>query len=131
MCHYDTYNLGEKIMPHTIRISDEEMKIVRQAAKTHSRSIAKQVEHWLRLGRATERSSNVSFERVELDLKAQLSIDELTGEEQEAYMEKFNERMGNFTPEIEAAYAKLGDDERNGGLDENDNLVYGSAKILT
>ncbi len=107
-------------MPHTVRISDEEMKIVREAAKTHSRSIAKQVEHWLRLGRATERSSNFSFERVELALKAQLSIDELTGEEQEAYMEKFNERMSNFTPEIEAAYAKLGDEARAVGYFEDE-----------
>jgi len=115
-------------MSHTVRISDEEMQILRNAAKTHSRSIAKQVEHWLCLGRATERSNEFSFERVELALKAQLSIDELSGVEQEAYMKEFNERMINFGPEVEAAYAKLGEDARNVGLDVNNNLVYGSSK---
>ena len=107
-------------MAHTIRISDEEMKILRDAAKIHSRSIAKQVEHWLRLGRAAERSDEYSFERVELALKAQLSIDELTGAEQEAYMKEFHKRMINFGPEIEAAYAKLGDEARAVGYFEDD-----------
>jgi len=107
-------------MAHTIRISDDEMKIVREAAKTHSRSIAKQVEHWLHLGRAMERSNKFSFKRVELALKAQLSIDELTADEQEAYMDKFAQLMENFNPEIEAAFAELGDEARALGYFEDE-----------
>lgn len=43
-------------MAQSIKLSDKEMDILRKEAALSSRSLAGQAEHWLRIGRAIERS---------------------------------------------------------------------------
>lgn len=112
-------------MAHSIKISDDEMAVLRQEAKLSSRSLAGQTEHWLRIGRAIERSPAFNYQRVREALSGLLSPDELNGEEQDVFHEEFrNEMVKPLTPEDEAAFVEYLGKGPSVGLDENDNLIY-------
>lgn len=102
---------------NAIRLSDDLINSVRSEATTMSRSITGQVEHWLRLGRAMERSLAFSYDRVRKALDGKLASRELNDEEDEVYMELFSERMWNPGSEVHAYFAKLGDDIKARDLD--------------
>lgn len=111
-------------MAQSIKLSDKEMDILRKEAALSSRSLAGQAEHWLRIGRAIERSPAFNYQRIRQALTAQLSPDELNGEEQEVFLEEFSDSMWRPSPEMEAFFA---DRRRRGvgvGLDEKGNLVH-------
>lgn len=108
----------------SIKIPAAEMARVRAEAALQSRSVSGQAAHWLRLGQAFERDPMVGYSRVERALKAQLSLDELTGEEQEEYFDKFAEAMRHPSEEDQAAFQKAVNHLGAVGLDENDGLVY-------
>jgi hypothetical protein len=50
-------------MAQSVKIADEEMEIVRKESAVQSRSIAGQIAHWLRIGRAIERSPTFDYAR--------------------------------------------------------------------
>lgn len=51
-------------MPAAIKLSDQFVDLARGEGQVMGRSIAGQVEHWARLGRAVERSPGFAYERV-------------------------------------------------------------------
>ncbi len=113
-------------MAQTIKISDREANILRMEAPLFSRSIAGQAEHWLRIGRAIERSPNFNYQRIQEALSAEISPDELSAEEGEVYLDEFMETLSQVTPEQEAFFADRRKKGLGVGMDENDNIVYQS-----
>lgn len=106
---------------HAVKISAPEMAHLRAAAEHHSRSIAGQAEHWLRLGRAVEADPRFGFARVDQALRGLLKVDELSEAEQDLYFDQLP-----YQPTSEAvvkAYADLGAEPDSWGMDEQGNLV--------
>lgn len=76
-------------------------------------------------GNATSRApdANIESHRVKQALKAQLSVDELSWVEQEAYFEKLEEAMWNPTQDERAAFVEAVMKPAAVGLDKNDRIV--------
>lgn len=51
-------------MAQSIKISDELMTEVRQEAELQGRTLAAQLEHWVRIGKAIEMSKNFSYAQI-------------------------------------------------------------------
>jgi len=51
-------------MAQSIKLGDDIMKIVRRESELQSRSIAGQIAHWVRIGRAIEKSGNFDHARI-------------------------------------------------------------------
>lgn len=105
-----------------VRLSEELIAEVRREAATMSRSIAGQVEHWLRIGRIAEKSPGFSYERVRAALQAEYAYDDLSAEEQEAYLVEQGELMenpaavmGGFFDDMRARHEADGVDTKNLG----------------
>ncbi|MEO1019388.1 MAG: hypothetical protein AAFY56_17105 [Pseudomonadota bacterium] len=91
-------------MAQSIKISDEEMEVVRREAKLASRSIAGQITYWMRIGRSIERSPQFTYAHIRDALEGGRSPDTLTGEEQEVYMEDLLATAADPTPEQQAFF---------------------------
>ena len=112
-------------MNHAVRISEPEMKELRKAAQINSRSIAGQAEHWMRIGRAVERDPGVAYSRIERALRGlqPLDLDSLGADEQEAFLDRFEDAALAPTPAQRAFYAEM---KRKGGIvgmDKDGNLI--------
>lgn len=115
-------------MARSVKISDEEMKFLREEATLASRSIAGQVEHWLRIGRAIERSPSFSYQRIRDALQGQVSPDDLGAEEQEVFFEELAGDMWKQpSEESKAAFVHHLGKGTLVGLDDEGNLMYGSS----
>ena len=115
-------------MGQSIKISDEEMELVRREAKLSSRSIAGQITHWIRIGRSIERSPEFSYADVRAALQARLSPDELTGEEQEVYVEDLLLAASEPTSEQKAFFRERRKKGLGVGLGPDGELVEPSRK---
>jgi len=72
------------------------------------RSIAGQVEHWARLGRAVERSSTFGYERIRSVLSARQSFDDLTADEQAVALAELDAHLEELPRDDDATFfAKL------------------------
>ena len=116
-------------MSQAVKISDIEMKALRDAARVNSRSISGQAEHWLRIGRALERDPQVGYSRVEMALRGlePLSLDTLA----EAGQDDFIQAMAD-APATTAEDDFWRDRQRRGvgvGLDDKDRLVFGTPAV--
>lgn len=69
-------------MPAAIKLSDQFVDLARGEGRVMGRSIAGQVEHWARLGRAVEHAPGFGYERIRAVLSAQASFDALSTDEQ-------------------------------------------------
>src|ERR1700675_1686613 len=102
-------------MPSAIKLSPEFVDLARGEGRVMGRSIAGQVEHWARLGRAVERAPGFAYERVHAALSAQTSVDDLTADEQgvalaelEDYLEHLpRDRDARFFAKLRAAHAPV------------------------
>ena len=99
-------------MPQTVRLPDSEMADIRREAARQSRSLAGQIVHWVRIGRAMERSARFEHARVQAALDGRLSPDRLSGEEQEAWADGLDAALDDLgaDPAVAGAYAALADD---------------------
>jgi hypothetical protein len=71
-----------------------------------------------------------TVERIEQALKAQLSVDELSGAEQEAYFDKLEEAMWTPTQDERVAFTAVVMNPGAVGLDENDRIVAIPTSLL-
>ena len=111
-------------MSQSIKISDEEMNLVRPAAKLHSRSVAGQVEHWLRIGRAIEQSKFFSYQNIKNALLGLKNVDDLSLEEQEVYFQELDKGMWESPTEAEQTEFKRSLGNRSlYGLDESGKII--------
>ena len=77
----------------SVKIADDLIAILRDDAERESRSLAGQVEHYIRIGRAIARSPDYDHHRVEDALSGGMEIHELSLEEQEAFFAEFASLM--------------------------------------
>lgn len=115
-------------MGQAVKISDEEMQAVREAAQLHSRSIAAQAEHWIRIGRAVERDPRFGIVQIEEALRGLRSVDSLSGDQQESFLDRLGDQLHEPSP---AQHAFWTDRQRRGlgvGLDEAGRVVRPPAR---
>ncbi len=93
-------------MARSVKLSDQVMDIVRREAKIHNRSIAEQVTHWVRIGRAIETSGKFDHNRIRAALAGELSASVLTEEEATIWLDDFVEKMGASGPSEEAFFER-------------------------
>lgn len=115
-------------MSSAVKISEATMIALRDNAVLQSRSISGQAEHWLRLGQAFERDPRFGYARVEEALQGLVAPMELTDDEQEKYFDRLGESYGEPSPTEDAFFAEMNRRGEGVGLDENNNLVYGTSE---
>ena len=96
-------------MAHTVKLPSIAVEQAREEAARQSRSLSAQVTHWMRIGRALERSQRFSTLRVQTVLEGQASPDTLTAEEQAVWFDAFHGDLADLPalPGIKGAYAAL------------------------
>lgn len=92
-------------MSHAVKVSEREMDALRDAAARHSRSIAGQAEHWMRLGRLVERSPGFNFQAADQALKR---LDEGGADGMDAEFEGLMLASEFFDDQAVKGYAALG-----------------------
>ena len=110
-------------MVATLKIAEEEMVHLRYAAKLHSRSLAGQAAHWMRLGRAVESAPDMTLNRVELALKGLLDVTQLNDADLGVFLDKMDGPTNNPPAGDEAIFTAIRRDWEGFSLDENDNLI--------
>lgn len=113
-------------MAQSVKLSDDVMAAVRREAELHSRSVAGQITHWLRLGRAIEQSGVYDHARVTAALDGRLDTVELQGEEAVAWLDAFTEKMAAPSAGEQDFFAKRQKLGSGVGLDPAGNLVHAS-----
>ncbi|MEQ5872529.1 hypothetical protein J4E08_21955 [Sagittula sp. NFXS13] len=111
-------------MAQSVKLADEIMALVRREADLHSRSVAGQITHWLKIGRAIEHSGSYDYARITAALQGQLDTKDLHDGEEAAWLDAFIEKMGEASQAEEAFYAKRQAIGLGVGLDAGGNLVY-------
>jgi len=111
-------------MAQSIKLSDDIMRIVRRESELQSRSIAGQIAHWVRIGRAIEKSGNFDHARINVALAGEIESTELTDEEKDVWLDSFVEKMGQPGADEEAFFARRRQLGLGVGLDEAGNLVH-------
>lgn len=113
-------------MSAAVKISYTELAILRETAELQNRSISGQAEHWLRLGRAFEKNPNVGYTRVQEALKGLRSVDDLSNEEQEEYLDRFDQLLSAPSEEMNAFFKDRQERGLGVGMDDAGNIVYAS-----
>ena len=111
-------------MAQSVKLSDEIMALVRREAELHSRSVAGQITHWLKIGRAIERSGSFDHARITAALEGRLDSTGLSEEEEAAWLDAFTEKMGRPSEVEDALHARRQALGRGVGLDAGGNLVH-------
>ncbi len=114
-------------MAQSIKLGDDIMKIVRRESELQSRSIAGQIAHWVRIGRAIEKSGNFDHARITAALAGDIETTELTDEEKDVWLDGFVEKMGQPGADENAFFARRRQPGLGVGLDEAGNLVRETA----
>jgi hypothetical protein len=111
-------------MAQSVKLADDVMAVVRREAELHSRSVAGQITHWVRIGRAIEQSGTYDHARVTAALNGRLDTVELREEEAIAWLDAFAEKMSSPSPTEQEFFAKRRKLGRGVGLDAGGNLIY-------
>lgn len=93
-------------MAQSIKLSDDVMALVREESALQSRSVAGQIAHWIRIGRAIEQSGNFDYRRIRAALEASLAPEELTAEEHEVWLDAFGEQLAKPSTKARAFFAR-------------------------
>mgnify|MGYP001404865332 CR=1 FL=1 len=110
-------------MAQSVKLADEIMALVRREAELNSRSVAGQITHWLKIGRAIEHSGRFDYARITAALEGRLETTGLREDEEAAWLEAFTEKMGQPSEAEEAFFARRRALGRGVGLDAGGNLV--------
>lgn len=110
-------------MAQSVKLSDDIMRSVRHESELQSRSVAGQITHWLRIGRAIEKSGNFDHARIAAALAGDLPTNTLTDEEKDVWLDSFVEKMGQPGPGEEEHFAQRRQLGLGVGLDAGGNLV--------
>jgi len=116
-------------MSAAVKLSDDTIAVLRDAAQVHSRSMSGQAEYWIKLGRAVERDPAFGYTRVETALRGlePIAIDSIDEREQEELI--LGMARVRATPQ-EGDYWRSRRERGVGvGLDGNDELVYGARAV--
>ena len=114
-------------MAKSVKIADDVMALVRRESALQSRSIAGQIAHWIRIGRAIERSDTFDYQRIRAALEASLSPDDLSADEQEVWFSEFADAMTEATEQELAFFAERRKLGRGVGLNDAGELIHQEA----
>jgi len=115
-------------MAQSVKLGDDVMALVRRESELQSRSVAGQITHWLRIGRAIEKSGTVDHARITAALAGELETASLTNDEKDLWLDGFTERMSQPGPQEEAFFARRRQLGLGVGLDAGGNLVRADTK---
>lgn len=107
----------------SVKFPDAFVENARREAALFNRSVAGQIEHWARLGRALEGTHGFSIERLRQALAGQLKLEDLNALEREAFFANMHVWLDNPSPEVVEAYAEIGRQPGAVGLDGAGRLV--------
>ncbi|MBN9505933.1 MAG: ParD-like family protein [Altererythrobacter sp.] len=110
-------------MAQSVKLSDDIMKIVRRESALQSRSVAGQITHWLRIGRAIEKGGSFDHARITAALAGEMGTTALTDEEKDVWIDGFVEKMGRPGPDENAYFERRRRLGLGVGLDKAGNLV--------
>ncbi len=110
-------------MAQSIKLGDDIMKIVRRESELQSRSIAGQIAHWVRIGRAIEKSGNFDHGRISAALAGEIETTDLTDEEKDVWLDSFVEKMGQPGPDEAKFFARRRQLGLGVGLDASGSFV--------
>ena len=96
----------------TVKLNSHFVDEARREAELFHRSIAGQIEHWAKLGRAIENARGFSIERVRSALAGDLKIEDLSGDEQDAFFTDLGDQFESPSSALKSGYAKLGEDRQ-------------------
>lgn len=88
----------------SVKLSSAFVEQARTEARHLQRSVAGQIEHWARLGRAAETA--LSYEKVRQALSSGIAFDDLSGAEKDVMLDYLVANAGVPTPESEAFFAE-------------------------
>ncbi|MBD1544856.1 hypothetical protein HK439_01160 [Labrenzia aggregata] len=111
-------------MAQSVKLADDIMALVRREADLHSRSVAGQITHWLKIGRAIERSGNFDHTRITAALEGRLDTVELREEEESSWLDAFATRMAEPMATEQEFFAQRRRLGLGVGLDAGGNLIY-------
>ncbi|MDX1009996.1 TA system antitoxin ParD family protein [Sinorhizobium medicae] len=111
-------------MAQSVKLADDVMSLVRREAELQSRSVAGQIAHWIKIGRAIERSSAFDYSRIKQALEGGLDTTELKEGEEAAWLDEFTNKMAEPTADEQEFFAQRRMLGRGVGLDAGGNLIY-------
>ncbi|MCH8488642.1 MAG: ParD-like family protein [Oceanicaulis sp.] len=115
-------------MAKSVKFADDSLiDDARSEAELQSRSLAGQITHWARLGRAIERSGRLDHVKISLALAGELGTDRLTAEEKAIWSERFLVRMSEPGPNEDAFFEELRKNGQAPGLDASGRIVQAGA----
>ncbi|MFO1014923.1 MAG: hypothetical protein U1E50_14285 [Caulobacteraceae bacterium] len=95
----------------SIKVSRAFVEEARREAELLNRSLASQIEHWAKLGRAFENTPGVGIDRVRAALEGKQPLQGLTDGEQDQYYDLLTDSFENPSKDVREAYALLGEEE--------------------
>ena len=114
-------------MPKSVKLDANLVDDARGAAALHSRSLAGQIAHWARIGRAVERSGSFDHARLSRVLAGEAETTTLTPEEKAVWSERFLARMEEARQAEEEEFAELRASGAAVGLDAEGRVVVADA----
>jgi len=111
-------------MAQSVKLADDVMALVRREAELHSRSVAGQITHWLKIGRAIEHSGSFDHARITDALEGRLDTAELREEEEASWLDAFTTRMAEPSLAEREFFKRRRRLGRGVGLDAGGNLIY-------
>lgn len=111
-------------MAQSVKLADDIMALVRREADLQSRSVAGQIAHWLKIGRAIEHSRTFDYSRVQLVLEGRLDTAELNEGEEAAWLDEFTNKMAEPTADEQKFFTQRRMFGLGVGLDAGGNLIY-------
>ena len=110
-------------MAQSVELSDEVMALVRCEAELQNRSVADLITHWLRIGRAIEKSGDFDHARISAALAGELQTTDLTAPEKAVWSEMFLEKMSEPSPGEQDFFDELRKNGNASGLDVFGDIV--------
>lgn len=116
-------------MAKSVKFADDSfIDDARAVSGIQGRSLAGQIMHWARIGRAIERSGSFDYTSISRVLAGELETAVLTDEEKSVWSERFLEKMSEPGPAEEAHFADLRKSCKAVGLDASGNIVHAGAQ---
>lgn len=116
-------------MAQSVKFADDTLvDDARAMAELQSRSLAGQITHWARIGRAIERSGRFDHVRLSRVLAGEVETTALTPEEKAVWSERFLVKMSEPGPAEEAFFADLRASGTAVGLDASGTLIHADAQ---
>lgn len=111
-------------MGRSLKPADDIMALARRETDLHSRSVAGQITHRLRIGRAIGHSGRFDHARITAALEGKLDTARLSEDEEAAWLDAFTGTMGQPSDTGMSFFAERQALGQGVGLDAGGNLIH-------